>query len=138
MLTLCDSIHSDEKFYHKKYGAIFYRYILGKSAWSFTTVKHCVAEFKRVCTSCQYELRRGRLNEVTMPEMLNKIRKISGLLNECLLKCTSSRHGRHFKNGSYTVFLRLHLSNFCNHSYKSVWDGYFYNFQIIRFHLNAV
>ena len=49
---------------------------LGKSAPSFTTVKHWVTEVKRGRASCQDEHRRGRPNEVTTPEMGKKIHKM--------------------------------------------------------------
>ena len=51
---------------------------------SFTTIKYCVAEFKRSCTSCQDEHRNGRPNEVTTTEMVKKIDKI--VLDGCRLK----------------------------------------------------
>ena len=49
---------------------------LGKSAPSFTTVEHWVAEVKRGCMSCQDEHRSGGPNEVTTPKMVKKIHKM--------------------------------------------------------------
>ena len=59
---------------------------LGESALSFTTIKYWVAEFKRVCTSCQNEHRRGRPNEVATSEMMRKIHKV-GLDDRRLKVC---------------------------------------------------
>ena len=49
---------------------------LGKSALSFTTVKHWMAEVKRGRASCQDEHRSCRSNEVTTPEMVKKNHKM--------------------------------------------------------------
>ena len=49
---------------------------LGESVPSFTKMKYWLAEFKRGRTSCQYEHRSDRPNEVTTTEMVKKIQKM--------------------------------------------------------------
>ena len=56
----------------------------GEYAPSFATKMYWVAEFKRDGTSCQEEYCSGRLNEVTMTEIVKKIHKI--VLDDCRLK----------------------------------------------------
>ncbi|GFS66529.1 mariner transposase [Trichonephila clavipes] len=69
---------------------------LSESVPTFTTVKYWVAEFKRDRTSCQNECRCGRPNELTTPEMVNKIHK--AVLNDRQLKVRElANHSRHFK-----------------------------------------
>lgn len=72
---------------------------LGESAQPFTTVKRCVAEFKRDRTTCQGEQRNGWPNEVMTPEMVQKIQKRYWIIIDW--KCTS-RHSRHLKNAIYS------------------------------------
>ena len=79
LFSIYDTILSFERSHYNPY-----QNRAGKSAPSFTTVKHWVAEIKRGRTSCQDERRSGRPNYVTTPKMVKKINKM--VLDERRLK----------------------------------------------------